>query len=150
MVKMRYKIHNSFYKRAIFYICIIFVVVIVCIFSAPKPVKFIKMDLQTMIDELDIDSSSAKKDYNDKYIEVVGKIVNIDSDDSYFSIEPVGELHLIDNLFNDSLLCLLKNNETNIDFINSHLIGDIITVRGQITDVGEILGYTLKVYELSD
>ena len=38
------------------------------------------VDLQTMIDDLQANSLRAEENYKDKYVEITGKISNIDSD----------------------------------------------------------------------
>lgn len=111
----------------------------------PEPViEYVSVDLQTMLDELDSNALRAEQTYQKAYVELVGKISVIDSDGKYISIEPVNA----DAWNFDSVRCDLKTDEHRA-VIMSKGKGDTVTVRGQITDIGEILGYVLKVDTIS-
>lgn len=103
-----------------------------------------KVDLQSMIDELNNNALRAEATYQNAYIEFTGKISNIDSDGSYVSIEP----SYADTWNFDSILCYIKNNEQK-NFIIQKSIGDEVTIKGQITSIGEILGYSLNIDSIS-
>lgn len=111
----------------------------------PAPViEYTSVDLQTMLDELDSNALRAEQTYNKAYVELVGKISVIDSDGKYISIEPVDA----DSWNLDSVHCSLKTDEHRAVIMNKGR-GETVTVRGQITEVGEIMGYTLKVDTIS-
>ena len=80
----------------------------------------------------------ASNDYKNLYVEVTGKLSNIDASGSYFALKPLNK----DFTF-DSLLCNIS-----VKHINSVIdlsIGQEVTVIGTISSVGEIMGFALKV-----
>lgn len=100
-------------------------------------------DLRTMIDDLKSNALKAEKTYQDKYVEIKGKISNFDSDGDYISIEPVNA----DAWDFTTVMCYIKNDEQ-LNFLLEKSKGDTITIKGQITSVGEILGYSIKIAEV--
>ena len=68
---------------------------------------------------------------------VTGKLKNIDASGEYFSLGS-GDFEIY------SVQCFLKNDEQKSRLANMN-IEDTVTVKGKITDVGEILGYQLKI-----
>ena len=106
-------------------------------------ITYEKIDLQTMLDELKSNALKAEKTYSKKHIEVVGKIANFDSDGSYITIEPVNA----DEWNFDTVMCYIKN-DGQLDFLLEKAVGDQVTIRGQITSIGEVLGYSLNIIEV--
>ena len=104
------------------------------------------VDLRTLLDELDENALRAESKYQDARVEVTGRISTIDSDGSYISIKPVDadsfEYLLV------SVTCRLRNNAQR-DFVITKNVGDTVTVKGTITSIGEILGYTIKIDSIS-
>ncbi len=100
-------------------------------------------DLKTMLDDLDSNALKAEKTYQGKNVEVVGVIRNFDSDGSYISIEPAN----YDKWSLNSVMCYIKN-EDQRNFLLEKEIGDSVTIKGKITSVGEILGYSIKIAEI--
>lgn len=111
--------------------------------SASDQVEYEKVDLQTMLDDLDANALKAEKTYQNKYVEVEGSITNFDSDGSYISIEPVNA----DEWNFDTVMCDIKD-DSQLDFLLEKKTGDKVTIKGQITSVGEVLGYTIKIAEV--
>jgi len=110
-----------------------------------KPIENTKIvyeqiDLRTMLDELDENALKAERNYQDKYVEVVGKIANFDSDGSYISIEPVNA----DAWNLTHVMCYIKNDDQ-LNFLLEKSVGDKITIQGQVTSVGEVLGYSIDI-----
>ena len=115
--------------------------------SEQKPkdeVNYEKIELRQMLDDLDANALKAEKTYQNKYVEVVGKITNFDSDGSYINIEPVNA----DAWNFDTVMCKIKNDKQR-NFLMEKEVGDIVTIKGQITSIGEFLGYTIKIAEVS-
>ena len=106
-------------------------------------IEYVKIDLKTMLDELDENALKAERTYQDKYVEVVGEITNFDSDGSYISIEPVNA----DDWNFDTVLCEVKDDDQ-LEFLLQKKKGDKVTIKGQIVSIGEILGYTIKIAEV--
>ena len=100
-------------------------------------------NLQTMFDELHGNALKAEKTYNNKYVEVTGKISNFDSDGSYINIEAVNA-----NEWNlDTAMCYIKNDDQ-LNFLLEKNVGDIVTIKGKIKSVGEVLGYSIDINEV--
>lgn len=111
----------------------------------PEPViEYVSVDLQTMLDDLDTNALRAEQTYQNAYVELVGQISNIDSDGKYISIKPVN----CDSWKFDSVQCFLKTDEHRAVIMNKNK-GDTVTVRGQISSIGEIQGYKLTVHTIS-
>lgn len=104
------------------------------------------VDLRTLLDELDENALRAESKYQDARVEVTGRISTIDSDGSYISIKPV-DTDSFEYLF-VSVTCRLRNNSQR-DFVITKNVGDTVTVKGTITSIGEILGYTIKIDSIS-
>lgn len=101
------------------------------------------VDLQTMFDELDGNAMKAEANYAKKYIEFECKIKNFDSDGSYISVEPSGASEW--NF--SSAMCYIKN-DTQKEFLIQKNVGDIITIKGQVKSIGEVLGYSIDINEV--
>lgn len=84
---------------------------------------------------------NAKNIYNGQYIELSGILNDMDSDGAYFGVGA------FDDSVYDSVICSIKNEEQK-NTIAGFSMGDMINVRGKITDVGDILGYYMDVDEI--
>lgn len=125
-------------------IAIIVVIVLTCLFVSDteeiidySTINYEKVELQKMIDDLETNALAAKDTYQNKYVEICGEISTIDASGDYISLIPKDGSAL------NSILCKIYDNELR-EFIMIHKKGDMITVQGQITDVGEVLGYVLR------
>ena len=120
------------------------IILICCIVSGGEEIidysniTYEQVELQTLFDDLDKNALAANKNYKNKYVEICGEISTIDASGDYISLQvPNAGLTL------DSILCKIYNKELR-EFIMIHEEGDMITVQGQITNVGEALGYVLR------
>lgn len=102
------------------------------------------VDLQKMLDDLNENALRAESTYQNKYVQVTGKIVNFDSDGAYISIEPknASEWNF------ETVQCYIKT-DSQRDFLMNKSKGDIVTIKGKITSIGEILGYSINIDEIS-
>lgn len=101
------------------------------------------VDLSSMIEDLKNNALKAKNEYQDKYIEVTGKIKNFDSDGQYISIEPTTA-----DMWNfDSMMCYIKD-ENQKSFLLEKNVGDTVTIKGKVKSIGEVLGYQLDIKEV--
>lgn len=98
----------------------------------------IKVRAGDMVDDLSSNALKASQTYNKKYIEVTGELKSIDSAGKYFSIGKENEMFSFTNI-----TCRIK--KEHLEKVMEFSEGEIITVVGEITSVGEILGYTLNV-----
>lgn len=101
------------------------------------------VDLQTMFDELDANAMKAEANYQKKNVEFECKIKSFDSDGSYISVEPVGasEWNFV------SAMCYIKN-DTQKEVLIQKNVGDIITIKGKVKSIGEVLGYSIDINEV--
>lgn len=84
----------------------------------------------------------AEKTYQDMYVEITGYLSNVDSDGDYISITATK-----DEWDFDSIQCYITD-DAQIDVVLEKSVGDQLTIKGQITSVGEILGYSIDIAEI--
>ena len=105
-------------------------------------IEYLKVDIDDLENDLDNNAAAASEKYKGKYLEIVGKLGTIDSSLRYFIIKSttnkwdIGGIH-----------CNLRNSKTR-EIIKTLNRDQIISVKGQVTDVGEVLGYYLNVDEI--
>jgi hypothetical protein len=104
---------------------------------APAAVPMV-VTTDDLIDDLRDNALKASNTYKDQYVELTGELSNIDSSGKYFSLSK-----LSDDFSLDSVLCRIDENH--LDTVMNFSMGQKVTVTGTITDVGEVLGYTMKV-----
>ena len=108
-----------------------------------QEIVYEQVDLQVMFDDLDANAMKAENLYQKKYIEFSGKITNFDSDGRYVSVEPVNA----DEWNFTTAMCYIKN-DTQKSFLIEKNVGDIITVKGKVKSIGEVLGYSIDINEV--
>ena len=111
---------------------------------ASTQIQYEKVDLQDMLDELDANALRAEEKYQDKYIEITGEIRSFDSDGKYISIAPCGA----PSLSLDTVLCDLTD-PAHKAFLLEKNKGDVVTIRGKVTSIGEVIGYHIDIAEIS-
>lgn len=91
-----------------------------------------------LMEDLNSNALKASNTYKGEYIELTGKLSTIDSSGCYFAL---GELN------NDwaFITVLCRINEEHLGVVMELKEDQRVTVTGTITDVGGVLGYTLKV-----
>lgn len=107
------------------------------------PTEFMQATVETMLSDLRQNEMRAQKKYGGKYMEVTGTLGSMDSEGEYFSLD--------DNSFGIlDIHCKIPKNKR--EKITDKLInmekGDVIVVKGKITDMGEIMGYHLTVIDV--
>lgn len=112
--------------------------------NAVAAINYEVVDLQQMMDELDANALKAEKTYQNKYIQITCKIANFDSDGKYISVEPVGA----DEWNFDTAMCYIKN-DMQLNFLLEKAVGDTITIKCKVKSIGEVLGYTFDLDEIS-
>ena len=108
----------------------------------PEEIEYTAIDVDTLNDELEKNAAAAKDNYNKKYLEITGELTTIDSDLSYITIGST-----TDEWDFMTIQCYIKDQATK-DVVKTLSTGDTIVVKGQITDVGEVLGYSLNIKEI--
>ena len=102
-----------------------------------EEVAYTTIDMNTLMNDLESNPANAKNKYEDQYFEVTGYVDVIDSDGKYFSIRDDNEYSIIG--------LQVSVDKEDKDFINNLQIGQQITIKVKITDVGEVLGYSGKL-----
>ena len=107
-----------------------------------ETIEYLKVSKDELDDAVEKNAAAAKDKYNNKYVEVTGKLVTIDSDLAYISLHSTtDEWDLV------GIHCEIKNSKTR-DIVKTLSKDQTIVVRGKITDVGEVLGYYLDIIEI--
>ena len=101
--------------------------------------KYIKADVETMFEDLNSNALKASNTYKDKYLEITGEIASIDSSGEYITIDSTNSYFSL-----RSIICSIKTAEQR-EQVMEVSTGDIVTIRGKCTDVGEILGYFMDI-----
>ena len=150
-----------FYKSAWFIIlCVVFLIIIIKTASAPSDtatdnatvitsentkitetepaLEPIEVTVDEIVQALNENALKAASTYKDSYVKLTGRLNNIDSDGSYFSLGI-----LSDDFSFDTVLCKIK--EGHLDTVMNFTKDQKVTVIGTITSVGEVMGYTLRV-----
>ena len=108
-----------------------------------KPtVHYQAVTVKQLFDELEANALRAEKTYQDAYVAITGKLSTIDSDGSYITI-----IASNDEWGFESVHCSITD-DSQMDKIINFNKGDKITVYGQITSIGEILGYSLDITDI--
>jgi aspartyl/asparaginyl-tRNA synthetase len=94
------------------------------------------------MDDLDKNALKAEKKYNDQYVELTGKLSNIDSSGKYISLNPSDDRFTI-----IGVMCYIKN-DTQSDKVMEMEKGQSVTLKGKIKSVGEVMGYSLDIDEI--
>lgn len=97
------------------------------------------VDVATMMEDLSNNAAAAQKKYKGKDLAVTGQVRVIDSDGEYVVLMPEG-LSIV------GVHCTVNSKDSSQEnFVLSVRKGQVVTAYGRITDVGEVLGYSMKV-----
>lgn len=95
-----------------------------------------------MMELLGNNALKASEQYEGQYMEVTGRLAVIDSDGKYIALYPQNnDFSII------GVQCYIKN-EAQRTAVMELSVGDTVTVKGKITGVGEVLGYSLDIDEI--
>lgn len=103
----------------------------------PKAAPMI-VTVDKLVEDLKANALNANETYKGKYVEVTGQLSSIDSGGKYFSIAPLNSEFSFTNI-----MCKITPEQKTA--VSKFTSKQKLTVTGTITDVGEVLGYTLKV-----
>ena len=107
-----------------------------------QEIVYTSCTVDEMMDMLDGNAMKAENTYNDQYVEVTGRLGNIDSDGKYISIYPIKNQWAF-----IGVQCYIKTDKQKQQVMEMS-IDDKVTVRGQIKSVGEVMGYSLNIIEI--
>lgn len=105
-------------------------------------IEYVACTVSEMMETLDENALKAETTYQDKYVEVTGRLATIDSDGKYISLLPTDNDWAIIGVH-----CDIETDEQKAQ-VAEMTVGDTVTVQGKITDIGEILGYTLEIHSI--
>ena len=105
-------------------------------------IEYIVCTADKMIDDLDGNALKAENTYSNAYVELTGRLSNIDSDGDYISLAPIKNEWSF-----DSVMCYIKN-DTQLQQVLEMSTGDKVTIRGQVKSIGEVMGYTMNIIEI--
>lgn len=108
-------------------------------------VEYTQLDVVDLFKALNDNAAKAQKEYEDCYVEVTGYVTNIDASGDYIDIGAKEDDY--EYMF-DTFQCYIQNDDQ-LNQVMELSKGDRITVKGQITDVGEVLGYSLDIESIS-
>ena len=93
--------------------------------------------VEDMVNDLSANALKAQEKYKGKYLQITGRLSNIDSDGKYISLSPSG-------FSLTSVMCYIKNDTQKAQVANMSS-DDTVTLRGKCKDVGEVMGYSLDI-----
>lgn len=107
-----------------------------------EEVSYTPYSVSQMMDDLDNNALNAETTYKDKYVEITGVLSNIDSSGKYISLRPEDDEYAIIDF-----QCFIKSDEQKSQ-VAAMSKGQSVTLRGKVTSVGEVLGYSLDIDEI--
>lgn len=105
-------------------------------------IEYLKVTKDELDEALEKNAAAAKDTYINKYVEVSGKLGTIDSDLKYISL-----MSATDEWDFNGIHCEIRNNDQK-EIVKTLTTDQEITIKGKITDVGEVLGYYLDITEI--
>ena len=100
----------------------------------------VEVTAQQLLSELENNALSAKNTWKDKRVILTGTLDNIDASGDYFSLRGDNEYSFINvQVYIDDSL---------VDTVSAFKKGQEVTVTGVISDVGEVLGYSVKAQSI--
>lgn len=111
-----------------------------------QKIEYKKVDISDMMRALDENPSKASDEYMDQYIEVTGRLAQIDSDNADVEIiDPSDDMAVALGDLAGGITCKTGYDEDIIKSIKELKKGDNVTVKGCVTDVGEYVKYEMKI-----
>lgn len=107
--------------------------------SETPEITYTAYAVSELMDDLNGNALKAAEKYKDQYVELTGRLNVIDSSGMYISIVSAQDEFAI-----LGVQCYLKSEEQKTAVMDM-AVGDTLVVKGKITDVGEILGYSLDI-----
>lgn len=101
-------------------------------------IEYTDYTVDDLMAQLEDNALKASNDHKGENVRITGKLNNIDSSGKYISLVPNTDFAII------GVQCYIKNDETKAKV--AELSKDsLVTLTGKITDVGEVLGYSLNI-----
>ena len=106
-----------------------------------ESIEYTSVSVNDMMTALNDNAMGASDKYKGKYLEITGKLTNIDAAGQYINLMADGDFEII------GVQCYIKNDDQKAK-ISSLTKGDTVTLKGKCTDVGEDLGYSFDITEI--
>ena len=106
-----------------------------------QPISYTHYDVTELFDALKSNAMKAQSDFKGQSVEIEGYLSVIDSDGKYISVgaAPDNYTYVL-----QSVHCNIKNDAQKQQIMNINTDSPIV-VRGKITSVGEVMGFTLDM-----
>ena len=106
-----------------------------------QPISYTHYNVTELFDALKNNAMKAQSDFKDQYVEIEGYLDVVDSDGKYIGVgaAPDNYTYVL-----QSVHCNIKNDAQKQQIMNINTDSPIV-VRGKITSVGEIMGFTLDM-----
>ena len=111
--------------------------------TTTAPIEYIIYSVDDMMSDLKANALKASEKYKDQYVEITGKLSNIDSSGKYIDLKPANDEFVI-----LGVQCYIKNDDQKNKVMEMSK-GDTVTLKGKITKVGEVMGYSLNIDEIN-
>ena len=108
-----------------------------------EEISYTAYNVSELTSDLDSNAMKATDKYKNQYVELTGRLNVIDSSWKYISITPTDDEFAI-----IGVQCYIKNDDQK-NAVMDMSIGDTVIVKGKITDVGEVMGYSLDIDEIT-
>ena len=106
--------------------------------STTASIEYTSYTVDDLMAQLNDNALKASDTHKGEYVRIIGKLSNIDSSGKYIDLVPETDFAII------GVQCYIKNDETKAKV--AELSKDsMVTLTGKITDVGEVLGYSLNI-----
>lgn len=100
----------------------------------------VEVTADQLLSELENNALSAKNNWDNKKVIITGTLDNIDASGDYFSLRGNNEFSFIN--------VQVYIDDSFIDTVSAFKKGQTVTVTGEITDVGEIMGYSVDAVSI--
>ena len=107
--------------------------------------EYIQCSATDLFDLVHGNALKAKSTYEGAYVEISGYVTNIDASGKYISIGAKSDNY--EYLF-DSIQCFIKDDVT-LEKVMELSKDNFVTIKGKITSVGEVLGYTMNIESIN-
>lgn len=110
--------------------------------AAEENIQYQQTTIEDLYKELNANPSATAQKYDHQFIDVSGYVISINKDGKSFLVAKAND----SQLSLESISCSGKKAQ---EVIASGLtIGQRVNVKGKVLDVGEVLGYSMKLYEI--
>ena len=112
--------------------------------TTASQIEYTNVTIEQLLSDLKTNAYNAKQTWNGQYVTITsGKVLNIDASGAYFSIESDLDEYWLENIRIDIPSSIRDEVMSDIS------AGVSVTVQGKISDVGEIMGYSVNAEKVT-